>query len=120
VRSDPPALCVVDPDDARRSAVTAELERMGYVVHGAAGADEARQAAGRVAQLDLTIVDAALPGAGALLKELAARHPDMATLYLGAPAKPVDIGRVIEDPLDPGELLSRVRNALYGRLRGPA
>lgn len=121
-----PHILIVDDDDALRLEIAAYLAGHGYVVHQAADAKQARVLL-KSERIQLVVLDVMMPGEDGLsLCRSMANNPGPAVLMLSAMGESIDrvIGLelgaddYVVKPLEPRELLARIRALLRRRAPG--
>jgi two-component system OmpR family response regulator len=119
-------ILIVDDDNALRLEMAAYLAGHGYVVHQAADAKQARSLL-KSERIQLVVLDVMMPGEDGLsLCRSMANNPGPAVLMLSAMGESIDrvIGLelgaddYVVKPLEPRELLARIRALLRRRVPG--
>ena len=114
-------LLIVDDDYPLRNELADYFAPYGFVAEGVASTDATR---GRIAHGDMALVvlDIAIPGGTALLRELVAVHDLPVIVHSNACSEAERIAMLemgaedcVEKPANPCELLARIRSALRGR-----
>jgi signal transduction histidine kinase len=116
-------ILLVDDDNAVREITAALLRELGYTVREAGSGGAALELMEREPNLDLVLIDFAMPGMNGaeLARRIQAKHPALPTLFITGFADRAAIGRVSESriigkPFGHGELEDKIRTALaYGR-----
>ncbi|HEY9595833.1 MAG TPA: PAS domain S-box protein [Spirochaetia bacterium] len=122
-------ILLVEDDEEVRGLVTLVLRNHGYTVLAAADGEEAlRIARADRSRIDLLITDIVMPGMGgrALVETLRVERPDVKVAFMSGYTNDMvayqDVVRegleLIEKPVDPPELLRRIRGLLDGRASG--
>ena len=116
-----PRLLIVDDDRPLRNGLADYFAPYGFAAEGVASPDATR---GRIADGDMALVvlDIAVPGGPALLRELVADHDLPVIVHSGACSESERIAMLemgaedcVAKPANPRELLARIRSALRGR-----
>lgn len=122
---------IVDDHVLLRDGLTTLLARFGPETKVLAAADgaSALEIAARERDIDIAVVDLAMPGLGgaALIEALAERHPDLPLVVLSASENAADVRRVmalgalgyVPKSASPETLLSAVKLVLAGELYVP-
>ena len=122
---------IVDDHSLLRDGLTALLQHFGPETRVLSAADGAAalEIAERERDIDIAVVDLAMPGLGgaALIEALAARHPDLPLVVLSASESAADVRRVmalgalgyVPKSASPETLLSAFKLVLAGELYVP-
>jgi DNA-binding NtrC family response regulator len=116
--ADVETVLVVDDDPVVRCVVGAALEREGFAVLVASGADDALEIARRhPGRIDLVLTDVCMPSmrGNELVPLLMARRPGLRSLYMSGGTEEVPVAQVqplLEKPFTLSALGAAVREAL--------
>jgi len=110
------SVLLCDDDDGVRDLLSEVLKSIGYTVYEASGAEAALRILERTGEVDLLIVDYAMPGMNGLetIRRARLRRPDLRSLLItGYAGVPSGVGvPLLRKPFAPDELARRVTEIL--------